>query len=96
MVFKGKFANYCKDFEFYMKGSFHTQVNARRSEDLDEAAIIKKLKISTGAAYTQQNMYVIITSNNGNNAAEEVIVPHGLIRVCRFAKPNICYCCISC
>ncbi|KAF0980356.1 hypothetical protein FDP41_013570 [Naegleria fowleri] len=52
-IFKGKFQNWNKDMEFYLKGRYHLSIYARNEEDIDEEAWIKKLKISAGSSYTQ-------------------------------------------
>ncbi|KAG2391912.1 hypothetical protein C9374_013397 [Naegleria lovaniensis] len=54
-IFKGKFQNWNKDMEFYLKGRYHLSIYARNEEDIDEQAWIKKLKISAGSSYTQSS-----------------------------------------
>jgi hypothetical protein len=54
-IFKGRFSNYSKDMERFLKGQYHLQVSARSEDDLDEEEIKKKLKVATGAFYTQQS-----------------------------------------
>ncbi|KAL0486352.1 drebrin-like protein [Acrasis kona] len=52
---KARFASYSKDMERFMKGQYHIHISARSEDDLEEDDIIKKLKVATGAFYTQQS-----------------------------------------
>lgn len=54
-MFKGRFSNYGKDMEKFLKGQFHLHISARTEEDLEEDEIKKKLKVAAGAFYTQQS-----------------------------------------
>jgi hypothetical protein len=54
-ITKGRFGGYCKDMERFMKGQYHLMINARDEDDLNDSDIIKKLKVATGAFYTQQS-----------------------------------------
>ena len=70
-VTKGKFSVWNKHMESILKGKYHTQVMARREEDIDREQMIKKFKVATGSSYATTGSKV--RDQNTVNTAKQSI-----------------------